>query len=57
MKISINWLWKFRSTDKTQFRSTEFQSNDPLSIIQINLFLDIVFRRLLSLQTLDSQGS
>jgi hypothetical protein len=30
-KISVNWLWKFQSTDKTQFRSTDFWSNDPLS--------------------------
>ncbi len=39
LKNSVNWLWKFRSTDKTQFRSTDktqfwstdFWSNDPLS--------------------------
>ncbi len=31
-KILVNWLWKFRSTDKTQFRSSDFRSNDPLSI-------------------------
>jgi len=27
----VNWLWKFRSTDKTQFWSSDFWSNDPLS--------------------------
>ena len=43
-KILVNWLWKFwstdktqfRSTDKTQFRSTDLRSNDPLSTKQIH---------------------
>ncbi len=31
-KNLVNWLWKFRSTDKTQFWSTDFRSNNPLSV-------------------------
>jgi hypothetical protein len=27
-KNLVNWLWKFRSTDKTQFWSTEFWSSE-----------------------------
>ena len=29
----INWLWNFRSTEKWQFWSSDFRSNDPVSII------------------------
>jgi hypothetical protein len=36
-KILVNWLWKFWSTDKTQFRSSEFWSNDPLSDYSVQL--------------------
>jgi hypothetical protein len=39
-KNSINWLWNFRSTEKWQFWSSEFRSNDPVSVkqqlIQVN---------------------
>ncbi len=36
-KILVNWLWKFWSTDKTQFWSTDFRSSDhsPFKVLQL----------------------
>ncbi len=54
-KNSVNWLSKFWSSDKTQFRSSEFRSNDPLSWVSTNaLFTAIDFLVLLQIQLLDS---
>jgi hypothetical protein len=37
-KILVNWLWNFWSTEKWQFRSTDFWSNDLLSFLCSSLF-------------------
>ena len=57
-KNLVNWLWKFRSTDKTQFWSTDFWSSDhsplrlQLDLINLNNLdknLDAVWSRFKSL--------